>query len=622
MLVALQLQELIVNYSNFEKITIEYLISNGRGIIEEKIRHAEMIRRRFVVEEIARAGSADEDPWELGKRLLGLLEAPMADVLQNHSVRFWIHLYRRLDLGLSLEHGDSVTVALVRRITELAIFKHANARAAWEMELTTEVAPSRIYGGFTEKALRAAAGDDADLVFSQFSDAIAAVPMWVVTDFKSTDLYDLFLIEGLAYQYWRVTAMMRSVGKGRRLAFTPDGDWNYFGDEDVGRLISSFDSRVTRGAPLSTLAGVWLRDPSDRDQPGNNRRVPAYNFWQEPTGEVLNNLGADVPDTYVSNFTMVWIDLDAFTRLHAFLAPHFEERFKYSLKGFSSTLGALALIGNYPEGPIDDDNPEALMAFKKVAIGLLNVGYMRVNMPRETLGSVVAAISKSAFSPDYHIGRDEALAVLDDIVLSDEMRSRISLWSGGPLPFLVSEPGGFLMIFDNLPEILQKKFVGVKHKTTEHGTVFEDEFRAGLGAAGFNFDHLVIKEYGGRKREIDAAVRIGERLYVLECLSMELPLDFEIGSKKTIDRRNELLEEKITQAQSLAEFLKENQKGTNYDYSDVNEFIHYVVTPFIEWTGSENEKYWDGFGNPRILSSNEAIELLVLRRREHQAALI
>ncbi|NKK70078.1 hypothetical protein GFM13_06670 [Rhizobium leguminosarum bv. viciae] len=611
-----------MDYSNFEKITIEYLISNGRAIIEEKLRNAEMIRRGLVVEETAKTSAADEDPWDLGRRLLGLLEESMTDVLRNHSVRFWIHLYRRLDLGPSLEHGESVTVALVRRITELAIFKHANARDAWEMELTTEVAPNRIYGGFTEKALRAAAGGDADLIFSQFSDAIAAVPMWVVTDFKSTDLYDLFMIEGLVYEYWRVTAMMRSVGKGRRLAFTLDGDWDYSGDEDIERLISSFDSRVTRGAPLSTLAGVWLRGPSDRDQPGNNQRVPAYNFWQEPTGEVLQNLGADVPATYVSNFTMVWIDLDAFTRLHAFLAPHFEERFKYSLAAFSSTLGALALIGNYPEGPIDDDYPEALEAFKRVAVSLLNVGYMRLNMSRENLGSVVAAISKSAFSPHYHIEKDEALAVLDDIVLSGQMRSRISLWSGGPLPFLVSEPGGFLMIFDNLPEILQKKFVGVKHKTTEHGIVFEDEFRAGLDAAGFKFDHLVVKEYGGRKREIDAAVKIGEKLYVLECLSMELPLDFEIGSKKTIDRRNDLLEEKIGQAQSLSAFLEENPKGTNYDYSDVSEFIHYVVTPFVEWIGSEKEKYWDGFGNPRILSSDEAIELLVLRQREYHAALV
>lgn len=125
MLVALQLQELIVNYSNFEKITIEYLMSNGRGIIEGKIRHAEMIRRRFVVEEIARAGPAVEDPWELGRRLLGLLEAAMADVLQNHSVRFWIHLYRRLDLGLSLPDGQGDSRRVVRTAGGTHLRRHS-----------------------------------------------------------------------------------------------------------------------------------------------------------------------------------------------------------------------------------------------------------------------------------------------------------------------------------------------------------------------------------------------------------------------------------------------------------------------------------------------------------------
>ncbi|MGO8371130.1 hypothetical protein ACC808_22140 [Rhizobium ruizarguesonis] len=615
-----------MDYSNFEKITIDYVRHSGEHLIRKNVRHAEMVRRRFIVDHTASdSAQTDEDAWDVGRRLLDFLETQMEGVLRGHSVRFWIHLYRRLDLELSRDYGtqsDLVTVALVRRITELAIFKHASSRSAWEMELTTEVSANKIYGGLTEQALRSMAGEEADITFSQFADDVAAAPMWVVTDFKSADLYNLFLIEGLGYQYWRVTAMMRSVGKGRRLLFTPDGDWEYVGDKDVERLISSFDSRVAHGAPLSSLAGVWLGGSSDRDRAGNNHRVPAYNFWREPTGEVLRDLGIDVPDAHVSNFTMAWIDLDAFTRLHAFLAPHFEQQFKYSLKGFSSTLAALALIGNYPEGPLSDDHPEALEAYKRISISLLNVGYMRVNMPRETLGSVLAAISRSAFSPHYHIDKHEALAVLDDLGLSDGMRSRISLWSGGPLPFLIPEPDAFLMILDNLPEILQKKFVGVRHKTTEHGVVFEDEFRAGLRAAGFKFDHLVIKEHGGRQREIDAAVDIDGKLYVLECLSMELPLDFEIGKKKTIDRRNELLEEKIGQAQSLVGFLKDHPKGVNYDYTNIHEFCPYVVTPFIEWISSIDEKYWDETGNPRILSSDEALSLLNLRRAESPAIFV
>ena len=33
----------------------------------------------------------------------------------------------------------------------------------------------------------------------------------------------------------------------------------------------------------------------------------------------------------------------------------------------------------------------------------------------------------------------------------------------------------------------------------------------------------------GNPREVDAAVRIGDRLLLIECFSYELPLDYEVG---------------------------------------------------------------------------------------------
>ena len=125
---------------------------------------------------------------------------------------------------------------------------------------------------------------------------------------------------------------------------------------------------------------------------------------------------------------------------------------------------------------------------------------MRINIPRHELGPVIAGLSNFAFGEFYHVDEDVALKVVDDVTLSENMRAKISLWSGGPLPLLIAEPDAFLMVFDNLPEILQKKFVGVRHGTSEHGTVFEEEFRTGLAASGYVFKHKIVKDEEGRRR--------------------------------------------------------------------------------------------------------------------------
>lgn len=60
---------------------------------------------------------------------------------------------------------------------------------------------------------------------------------------------------------------------------------------------------------------------------------------------------------------------------------------------------------------------------------------------------------------------------------------------------------------------------------------------------------------------MNAAVRIGDRLVLIECFSYELPLDFEIGKPSVFDKRKEFILEKIDQAQTLAERVYERTEG-------------------------------------------------------------
>jgi hypothetical protein len=83
----------------------------------------------------------------------------------------------------------------------------------------------------------------------------------VIEDFAPDDFINLYLVEGLAYQYWRATAMMRTLGKGGRLTITPDGDWTWSADEKFAALIRSIDERTDKSEFQSSFVGLWFDLP-------------------------------------------------------------------------------------------------------------------------------------------------------------------------------------------------------------------------------------------------------------------------------------------------------------------------------------------------------------------------
>jgi hypothetical protein len=124
-----------------------------------------------------------------------------------------------------------------------------------------------------------------------------------------------------------------------------------------------------------------------------------------------------------------------------------------------------------------------------------------------------------------------------------------------------------------------------------------------------------LQSFTGERRELDAGVVIGDVLYVLECVSIERPLDYEIGSLTTFSRRRERLDRKVTQVLTLADFLRAKSRGTNYDFTHVREIVPLVVSPFEEWIWERSERLWLSDGTPRILSAREALDLLMEVRR-------
>src|SRR5580704_17807919 len=133
---------------------------------------------------------------------------------------------------------------------------------------------------------------------------------------------DAYLVEGYAYEYWRVTALMRAVGKGSGFAENAD-DWPDTRESlSLSRLIISYDQRIATRRPFSTaLLGSWFHssfEPRNRDE---KMLVPFYNIEKR---SLCNELTTPNNEPFASNFLVVPIDVRAFRNAHLFLEHAFK----------------------------------------------------------------------------------------------------------------------------------------------------------------------------------------------------------------------------------------------------------------------------------------------------------
>ena len=163
----------------------------------------------------------------------------------------------------------------------------------------------------------------------------------------------------------------------------------------------------------------------------------------------------------------------------------------------------------------------------------------------------------------------EVRAVLERLTLTPASQADISLWSSGPRYVLIAAGPHKAVDLQGLPMMLSTLFVGVAHQQGDRGAVFEEGFRRALRDRGFDVKSGRLISIGGPSKELDAGVLVGEELFAFECVSVERPLDYEIGRPRTFGHRRDRLDKKVEQVLALSKFLQANPSGTNYDFTDV-----------------------------------------------------
>jgi hypothetical protein len=316
------------------------------------------------------------------------------------------------------------------------------------------------------------------------------------------------------------------------------------------------------------------------------------------------------------NFVLSSMDTIIFRNANSVISAPFYRRRGYKLESLLTTLWGLGSSVLIPARILfrDRDTWPDLFGPKGVLTNNLLHMMQRGYGTFPTSDGLVREILYRATLFDAPFGpydKSEIGACVHDLSLTKEKQRDISLWGGGPrypiIPF-----GSDCAVIDlvSITPVLRTLFVRIRHDGSRRGVAFEEEFRSALLSAGFSVKRFgTLEAHDGRKRELDASVRLGYRLYLFECVSVERPLDFEIGRIATIEHRTAELKAKLHQVLTLKDFVLDNPYGRNYDFRWADDLRVFVVSPFIEWIWSRCTCLWDG-PRPRVISAEEALEYL------------
>jgi hypothetical protein len=416
-------------FDYYHQATFNYIGETYRDRISESLhgKPLEILRKSFLEQLPGDQIQSGEPAWDRCQQYLDQLEANITGVLRRHSIFFWIHLYRRIGVQLSPLHEDKTdanTLGLVRGIGELAILKYGDANRVNDVAPSSTVKLKDVLGSHYQRILRKMGASAAEIA-ARFK-ALARSNQLVLTKFKQRDYFDIFLVEGLAYEYWRTTALMRAVGKGSGFRRGIVSWVEKIEKPALTSLILSYDRRI-ENMPFSTaLIDSWFRASFENSSIGTWMVVPYYNSEQRDGFGPLRAFGFRAPEggIFTSNFLIRFFDLARFRDAHQFLAEAFQNAIGTTLDAYLTCLWALSNIALLPARILFQERDPGEDLSTPLGTNMMNIiqrGYtcLRVMAPASSVKSFFALSTLGAAS---RIAQSRILRLQWSICFSRQLR--------------------------------------------------------------------------------------------------------------------------------------------------------------------------------------------------------
>jgi hypothetical protein len=550
------------------------------------------IRSRFWKHAIARR-YRDEKAITLLKTYLKVVEREMADIISQNSIAYWLHLSRRIFPTLATEDNRPMTVGLVRATLDAAFQKYGKLNLCDRVGISKEIPTSKILAGLL-----------LDGEFEIERKMVEETSQLVLTNFTHRELIEFYEVEKLAYEVWKASALLRTVGKGGVLAVS--GPPEYISGEcskQPSTLMEVYDNRISNREVSASSAGVMFETAESVNE--GFILLPFYNLEKVLASEINpiteKAFKTTFPEEMCFNFLWNVFNLRAFRSAHLPLAESFEKKHGISLDCALIVIAALAYRALYQWIELGG---AAFSQYWQRAYRTFESRCSREGLKGfiEMAGRILGIRGDIANSLDI----DAGLAFWE---LNETSRSNIDLAYAGPHHLLL--PLGKdrqLVDYAWVGRRLFGLFIGV---SIPDGNFKGEALEIAIGKESSFLPKGVCRSKDGTRKQIDYAHAVGKHLIICECKAVGMSIGFDRGNPQAVRYRVEnVVKRALSEIDEKATWLAENPIGANYDVRAFDDILPVAVSPFVEFIDSLEKYYWISEEIPRVVTPNELEKLL------------
>jgi len=521
------------------------------------------------------------------------IEERIKEILRQHQILYWFHTYRRLAPYNTFQDRQITTVGLYRKTLEMAFLKYG--KKSWQNDMTfgKNAKPEEMMSGIPYRE----------------HDNFRPLPQDLyVTKFDIEDFIQLLNIEALAHEFYKCTALLRTVYKGGKLYIeSPDVFW-VINDNETEFLIKNYDGRMSK-VNFATMLGVPFDFPNFNFQ-GSTVLIPCYNIGLIKYNKlVVNQIKLEPFDgslKYIPNFNLIPFDIKSFYEVHKPIAPEIGRILGFSYEALMQFLTSL-LFRLYLQMKDNPRNEFQIMQRGYTIIHDISLFtsdiYEGTRFARKILGSKVK------------VSLEEIKKVINYLTYIKTDYEKLSLWTRGPEKlFILFKKNRYCVNYEALNNILYSMFHGLRITEGFKGVILEKFLRKKLSKIPsvhqWKFHKKLIYS-DTEKREIDYSFIFRDILFMCECKAMNRSVDYERGKRKALEFRKEKLQKALKKNDDRADWLSRHKKGRNYNIPrSVNIICPIVISPFLEYIWSKDSELWLTDDTPRILTPDEMEEFI------------
>jgi hypothetical protein len=519
------------------------------------------------------------DGCSLLGEMMAEIEGVIKGVVAPHSALYWISVLRRLPPIVAAKYEQ--TKANISFITHLACAKYGGSAAPGEF-----VEVPRDEGG------------------SGWASGRRQVP-----HVSPADLAQALTILGLCDAFYGLTATYRRIGKGFAYRVAEDDLLELPADCELTELVELYDRRQDKFATAFATVGLFYPDEQMR-WIGKHPRImtvgPATRPPSDGTIELASHRLALIPP-YEVRFGLGFDDLDGIWPYLDLVSEAFERNYGISPKDAALCLSALSFVWS---GQARND-----------PLGLIQVitrggCVMSEQNLREYLIGNIPAVSE--FHYGASIDSKEAGRITDRFL-------RLAWVEPDAIDLQLMRPKGLIFghgeqVFVDLTRV--HAFLGCVVADTElaaelkeiKGGMFELEVETYLHECGSPVfstqDGRTAKTFIKDKSTLgqaDCCRLHGSVLVLIDAKAYKIPAAYDRGDYSAVQTRVAYVRSWLDQADRLADSLRDNPVGSNFDLHalNVSHVLTVVCTPYTEYTPERSSRFFLERDTPRVCTPSE-----------------